>query len=267
MNKRKTERLGDLFKEERVQMEFGTKYKRRIESTTLGYCTDIGELVTRSKQLHSIQVEDRDLLLKVGTDAGQEYTKVTMQLIDVASNSVRHTLILAASKSPETSNNLRLVLSKLEFREVQKKYKVGLSNDVKLLQIYYGIQGGNASYPCALCVWPKSDGLTHQQYDIRTIESIQLDYERLQTQYGGDTSNSKYCHSVEAEPIIKVDPLDAVKFPTVHAHLLVNTVYSTIKERCTEDELAVFEDQRKQAGVMETAYYGNSLEGMGNLFF
>ena len=249
--------------QETVPMEFGPKKKRELPDTEVTFCTDVVKLVNRSKKLHDITADNSDINIKIGCGAGQGVTKITLQILDIACNTVKHTIIIAATKAPGTTAYLRFLIERIDFEKLQLEFKVGVTVDVKVLQVLYGIMGGKAKYPCPLCLWPAGSGLTSDEFPLRTIESITRDKDKLEQQYRGDSAkHAKDCNSVEAYPILKSDPHSVVKFPTVHAHLLVNTIYKAIKTRCVDDEeREEFDQGRRGAGVRETTYHGTSLEG------
>ena len=105
----KQDRCGDLFTEETFQMERGKKKNREMYEETVAYCTDRLELVRRCKEKNNITTPNKQMKVKLGTDHGRGYLKVTLQIMDIAENSVRHTLILAATPAVETFHNLHVI--------------------------------------------------------------------------------------------------------------------------------------------------------------
>ena len=81
------------------------------------------------------------------SDAPKQKTKDT---------AVTATYLLAVAENiPETRENVRIVLDRLGLSKIE----VGdcIAADYKLINILVGIQGHQASCPCAYCEWPKND--------------------------------------------------------------------------------------------------------------
>ena len=64
-------------------------------------------------------------------------------------------LLAVVEKIPETRENVKIVLDRLNLSKIE----VGdcIAADYKLINILVGIQGHQASCPCAYCEWPKND--------------------------------------------------------------------------------------------------------------
>ena len=64
-------------------------------------------------------------------------------------------LLAVAENIPETRENVKIVLDRLGLSKIE----VGdcIAADYKLINILVGIQGHQASCPCAYCEWPKND--------------------------------------------------------------------------------------------------------------
>ena len=258
----KKARVGDLFIKTTEPMEYGKKYERNIVDTDIVFCNDVIELIHRCKAIHNIDTIDEELRVTIGIDSGQGTTKMTMQLLEVATNSVHYTIVLAATVAPETTNNLKVIINKVDFTSLDDKFSIGISSDVKVLQIIFGLMGGNATYPCPICLWPASKGLCPEDYQSRTNSSLIENHSKLMNRYKGNSKkHAADCFGTEALPLVSSNPIDIVKVPTVHLHLLVNTIYDYIRNNSSPEELNDFMTECKRYGVQETKYHGHSLEG------
>ena len=259
-------RVSDLFDVETEPMEYGKKYHRELKDTEIVYCTDVIEIIHRCKSIHDIDTDDKDLKVKIGLDSGQQITKMTIQILDIATNSVNHTIVIAATPAPETTNNLKTIINKVDFENVSSQFEIGISSDVKVIQILFGIMGGNAAFPCPLCLWPSSKGLCVEDFPDRTHTSLMEAHTKLTNVYQGDSKKFAIkCHGTEALPLVTADPKDIVKIPTLHLNLLVNTIYDHVRTKSSEEELLVFSQDCRASGVRETKYHGHSLEGRKSL--
>ena len=190
--------------------------------------------------------------------------KVTCQLLNIASNSVHFTLVLAAAAVIETINNLKILFRSLNVESLcgeGSNDEIGISVDMKVCPMLYGITGGNALYPCPMCLWYKHDGFTCVPQDPRTMQHIIEMHRTLQDKYNGNREKSKFVYSVETLPILHQDPQKILKIPTVHLHLMTNDAYKELKSRITEEQRLLLDTQRKAAGVVESRYEGGTLQG------
>ena len=102
---RRREIIDPLFAWELAVFEEGTKKNRSEVEHSLAYCKSIVEidsLVRRENDYDS----SHPLRCKLGLDKGQGFLKLTAQYMEIAYNSIKTTLILAASPCIETHNNL-----------------------------------------------------------------------------------------------------------------------------------------------------------------
>lgn len=244
--------------------EEGKIKNRRRVSAPYVYCTDVGELVRRCKEMHNVTGPCR---IKIGCDSGQGFLKVTCQILDIAVNSVHFTLILAVAAVIETIHNLKVLFTPLNIEllstgDFPNTDEVGISVDMKVCPMLYGMTGGAALFPCPLCKWKRSDGLEPPYpQDPRNMQHFIEMNRKLNDEYQGRRDKSKFCYSVETLPILHTDPHKIIKIPTVHLHLMVNEGYKELKERMSAEEKAQFEEERKAAGVIESKYEGGTLQG------
>ena len=164
-----------------------TRYK---EAATFVYCTNVHELVQRCKNLHNITDPCR---IKIGCDSGQDFLKITCQLLNISTNSVHFTLVLAAAPVIETIENLRLLFTMLNIEVLcankDSLDEIGISVDMKVCPMLYGKTGGNALFPCPICLWYKHDGFTCYPQDPRTMEHFIDMHRSLQQNYNGNREN------------------------------------------------------------------------------
>ena len=126
--------------------------------------------------------------------------------------------------------------------ELKDEFELGITVDIKMAQLIFGVMGGNGKYPCPLCVWCTDDGVSAGMvYAARTRESLEQNFIKLQDKYGGNPQFSKKCDGVEARASLPCDPGEVLKMMSLHLLLLTNTLYKFIKTNCTDEELAVFE--------------------------
>ena len=184
--------------------------------------------------------------------------------MNLAENSIKNTLVIGVTEAPETSVNLKYLIDQCQLQSLADMFQLGISADVKVLQILYRIMGSNSQYPCLFCEWPSSTGLTDDIYPERTIETITDNFQKLQNTYNGNSKHAKHCKSIEHKAILTLSPKEICKIPVVHLNLLTNTIYKNLKKNCTSEELEKMDNERKEAGVVETKYHGSSLEGKVN---
>ena len=104
--------MDPLFACEHTLFEEGTKKNRSEVEHSLAYCrsfVEMDSLVRRENNYDS----SHPLRCKLGLDKGQGFLKFTAQYMEIAYNSIKTTLILAASPCIETHNNLFKVLQKV----------------------------------------------------------------------------------------------------------------------------------------------------------
>ena len=165
----KQHHMDNLFIEEEHSFEFGKKYPQYQEkSYRIAYCKSINQLIHKILQLHKIQIAETgiDENIKIGIDHGQGYLKVTLQVMSLGKNSVKSTIILAATEAPETPRNIYKIVKLLNLEaEIAKVGNMRFSNDVKVVNQLYGIMQGNTSYPCTYCTWKSSSPLDEKGED------------------------------------------------------------------------------------------------------
>ena len=131
-------------------------------------CKSISQLIHKILELHKIQIAETgiDENIKIGIDHGQGYLKVTLQVMSLGKNSVKSTIILAATEAPDTPRNIYKIVKLLNLEaEIAKVGNMRFSNDLKVVNQLYGIMGGNASYPCVYCTWKSSSPLDEKGED------------------------------------------------------------------------------------------------------
>ena len=216
------------------------------------------ELIKRSKELHGL---DEACRVKIGGDHGQGYLKITAQNLNIATNIIKFTLVLAVAPVNETIRNLYTLFEKLNLKTFPKDDDYGIAVDCKVLQMLYGQTGGKASFPCTICLWEKSSGFIALPQEPRTLKHCEEMHAKLLADFNGNRNKSKFCYSIEAETIIKEEPYKVIKIPSLHLHLLVNDAYKKLKKKVSLEQRAVLEEQRKRAGVIESCYEGGTLQG------
>ena len=261
MLKIKIERCSELFEDSEEYFEEGPVDARKLVKKVFAYCIDISKLVQKSKEIHDI-ADSRRCRLKLGCDSGQQYLKVTLQNINIASNSVHYTLILAAGKVIESIENLRILFGALKLQSLSEfEDEWGISVDFKVAPMLWGIMGGKAKYPCPLCLWNTDLGLTYLPQEPRTLAHCNQMLSRLRTKFNNNRKKAIQCCSVEAPAVIQDEPWRCLKFPSLHIHLLTNDVIKVLKSRLTDEERTRLDAERKAAGVVESPYEGGTLQG------
>lgn len=78
------------------------------------------------------------------------------------------------------------MLEKLNLAELEEEFDLGISVDIKMAQLYFGIMEGNGKYPCPFCIWSTDNGIEDGVvYALRTKESLRSNFLKLQTRYRG----------------------------------------------------------------------------------
>lgn len=191
----KLQRMDECLKEffTVTKVEFETS-NNRTECSPVVFCKDPSGLIDCMLEHRSAGSE---FVAKIGMDSGGDFLKITLSLLtDTSSNArdiSRHTacasssfvdggvkkimLLAIAQGVRETYKNLKNMLDLLDMQGV----RYYASMDMKMANIFLGLQACSSTHPCPWCECPKNDfGKAQRSISMRTLGSIRTNAARYQ---------------------------------------------------------------------------------------
>lgn len=255
---------GDLFEAVQLPLRRGKKYDTTTTPTWVIRCTDVCALIER---WHPDEIGKR-MWVKLGVDMGQGLLKVTIELMNLRSNSTSALLIVAITPAPECTETLRSLIRSDSMDRLFRWHDVFPCGDMKVMHLLTGTMM-NGVCSCPLCVWRKASGLNCVEADLRTMARMQKDYNDLaaEMQKSGHSPKelAKEFFSQEGPPVF-VDDFDVPRRlspPALHIAIgIVSNLHTTLTTKLmNDDERAAHEAALKRVGVQRSAYFANTFEG------
>ncbi len=232
---------------------------------TVAHCTDLEEFI-------EFAYEERDKtimngVIKIGIDAGQNFLKVCMSIMsdrleedddeELKDGGVLKLFVVAIAEDLAESYQ---AISEL-LRLIQAE-KVGffLACDMKVANIYAGIQNHASSFPCPWCLAPKSK--LNEEAEDRTYGNISAENKKYK-ENGGLLKDFYNC--VEKPLLFDEDNDDSgtkilEKIPPPQLHLLLgitNLLFKAVQRKSSR----VAKKWMSEVDVVQNAYHGGDFTG------
>ena len=201
---------------------------------TVAHCKNITDLISTISISQNVSTER---IIKIGIDGGKGFLKFCLGIIDRATKEPppqkrlltdrlakdtgvkRQILVAVAEEFPETYENVRQILSLIQFDRV----KAIVACDLKLDNILCGLQAPSSSHPCSWC----SIDLTNLEKAgaLRTLESLRESYKSFLSA-GSILAKAKHTGNLVHPPILSGadDTLILDILPPPELHLLLGVV-------------------------------------------
>ena len=190
----------------------------------------------------NIQLNEPDILFKIGIDGGQGFFKVCLNVITEQDNFT----CISASKEGSVKGLFILAIVP-EIEEIYRNVQICLDNidgiedlpyivatDLKIANILCGLQSHGSQHPCCYC--EGTSGVWERGANSRTLRNIRYHYQRW-IHSGGNLNESKNHYNCVNEPLLTSrirdkDETILTIIPPSELHLLMgvfNKIYQEMK--------------------------------------
>ncbi|XP_065679210.1 uncharacterized protein LOC124815080 isoform X1 [Hydra vulgaris] len=180
-------------------------------------------------------------------------------------NSTENTIVFNIFESKDLRVNIKVGMTRFQkqIEDLQTmKYRgnnirVFIFGDYEFLCALYGISGASGKHCCLFCHATANEMKVFKNerpvIELRTIESLQNDFERFKKN-GGAKENAKYYNNVITEPILKI-PLDQVSLPSLHIALGVYLkIFNMFEEAAHEVDIMMAASIKNKDSFLYDSY-------------